>query len=53
MAYDTHPHDWSFHNEYHEEKKRNKDNVFTTMIWVVMQDVRIVLLSKMRKILWE
>ena len=35
---------------FNGEKNLNKEKI-TTMIWVVMQDARIVLLSKMCKIL--
>jgi hypothetical protein len=37
--------------EHHDKKKLNKKEKNTAMIWVFMQDVRIVILSKKCKIL--
>ncbi len=39
--------------ENHAEKNLYKEKKLTVMIREVMKDVRIVLLSKKRKIMWE
>ncbi len=49
MAYDSRPHDEAIRSENHAEKTLLR-RTNAAIIWVVMQDARIVLLSKKRKI---
>jgi hypothetical protein len=51
MAYDTCPMNEAVRRENHVEKNLDKEKKLTVMIREVMKDVRIVLLSKKRKIL--